>query len=79
MLPDMVIMVSEKLIKPPDMNIMMPEKLMMMPAVVMIMPFMCDVWAWGAYERGEKIIKRVCFLIEIVRNKLSHIGKFYLW
>ena len=43
MLPDMVIMVSEKLIKPPDMNIMVSEKLIMMTAVVMMMPFMCHV------------------------------------
>ena len=46
MLPEMVIMGSEKLIKPPDMNIMVSEKLIMMTAVVMMMPFMCHVQAW---------------------------------
>ena len=43
MLPDIVIMESEKLIKLPDMNIMVSEKLKMMPVVVIIMPFMCHV------------------------------------
>ena len=43
MLPDMVIMVSEKLIKPPDMNIMMSEKLIMESAMVMMMPFIYHV------------------------------------
>ena len=43
MLPDMVIMEYEKLIKPPDMNIMVSEKLIMMPAIVIMTPFMCHV------------------------------------
>ena len=43
MLPEMVIMGSEKLIKPPDMNIMVSEKLIMMPAIVIMTPFMCHV------------------------------------
>ena len=43
MLPDMVIMGYEKLIKPPDMNIMASVKLIMMPAVVIMMLVMCHV------------------------------------
>ena len=46
MIPDMVIMGYEKLIKPPDMNIIASEKLIMMPAVVIMIPFMCHVQAW---------------------------------
>ena len=45
MLPDMVIMGHEKLIKPPDMDIRMSEKLIMSPATVIMTLFMCHVQA----------------------------------
>ena len=43
MLPEMVIMGYEKLIKPPDVVIMTPEKLIMMLVTVIMTPFMCNV------------------------------------
>lgn len=43
MIPDMVIMGSEKLIKPPDMNIMASVKLIMTFVKLMMTPFMFHV------------------------------------
>ena len=78
MTPVTVNMTPVKLIKPPDVVIMTPVTVNMTPATVIVTPFMCKIQAWGAHERGEKIINRICFFDrDLEMNKIFQLSLIY--